>query len=85
MAASLCHNARMRTTVVIKDDAYELARQRAHLRRQSLGDAISDLILERASQRTDVIGKNSLGLPTFRSQVSTSVETIKDILEDDER
>ncbi|RYD61387.1 MAG: DUF2191 domain-containing protein [Verrucomicrobiaceae bacterium] len=74
----------MRTTVVIKDEAYELARVRAHLRRQSLGEAISDLILERASQRTQVIGTNSLGLPTFRSQHPTTVESVKRILDEDE-
>lgn len=73
----------MRTTVVIKDEAYELARARAHQRRQSLGDAISELILERSSQRTEVIGTNALGLPTFRSRMPMTVESVKQILNDE--
>jgi hypothetical protein len=42
----------MRTTVNLPDDVYELARERAHRRRISLGEALSELVRNGADLET---------------------------------
>lgn len=53
----------MRTTLVLPDDVYELARSVSRIRGISLGDAVAELV--RAPQRRPVRIDNSGVFPTF--------------------
>jgi hypothetical protein len=75
----------MRTTVVLRDDAYELARSRAFQKRQSLGDAISDLIVEPIQERGKFrICINENGFPVIYSDEPLTIEQAKALAAEDD-
>ena len=74
----------MRTTIVLRDEAYEFAREQAFVNQKSLGETISDLILKRPSMPTNRIRVNANGLPVFSSNIPLTVESVKRMLDEDD-
>ncbi len=73
----------MRTTVNLRDEAYEYARSIAHQERTSLGEVISDLILRRSDRSGDpvvTIGEN--GFPVVHTTIPLTVESVKRMLDE---
>jgi len=53
----------MRTTINIRDEALELVRRRVDQEGLSLGDAVSDAILEAYRERSTVPNRRRIALP----------------------
>ncbi len=73
----------MRTTLVLSDSAYELARSIAHAERRSLGDVISDLILHPKQASGRLNSPNELGIRTFNSREPLTTDRVGEILDDE--
>ena len=70
----------MRTTLVLSDAAYEVARWLAHSQRRTLGEVVSELILESKASTHKLGGPNELGIYTFSTQEPLTVEGVRELL-----
>jgi hypothetical protein len=68
----------MRTTVTLPDDVYELARDHAHSRRISLGDALAELV-RRSEPRPPLGIRYENGFPVFDTPPDAPKITMEDI------
>ena len=71
----------MRTTVNIADDVYELARNHAHARRISLGEAITELVRQGREQagRKPLGIRYENGIPVFDTPPDAPMITLEDV------
>jgi hypothetical protein len=76
----------MRTTVTLRDDAYEVASAIARSKKKSLGDFLSDLVLGDPSlpERSEKIQIDAKGFPSVRGDRPLTVEMVKALLDEDD-
>lgn len=72
----------MRTTLVLSDAAYEVARAIAASKRKSLGEVVSDLILRPQGAGSGLAQPNDLGIVTFSAARPITPEMVKEILDE---
>lgn len=77
------HDAIVRTTVDLSDDAYYVARAHAAERRISLGKAISELILAPNAPRTTQVAESRSKYPSVRVDRPLTVERVNELLDDE--
>jgi hypothetical protein len=71
----------MRTTVNIADDVYEMARERAHKKRISLGEALTELVRQGREQteRKPIGIRYENGYPVFDTPQEAPMISLEDI------
>jgi hypothetical protein len=74
---------RMRTTLVLTDAAYEMARSLAYAQHRTLGEVVSELILKPKTSAEKLGGPNALGFYTFSTQEPLTVNAVRDLLDDE--
>jgi len=73
----------MRTTLVLSEAAYEVARSLAHSQHRTMGEVVSEMILRPSATGDRLSGPNALGFYTFASPYPLTVESVKDLLSDE--
>lgn len=73
----------MRTTIVLSDAAYHVARAHAASRRISLGKAISELILQPMDQDRVAVREARSKYPSVRIEGAVTPEKVAEILDDE--
>ena len=74
----------MRTTIELTPEAYHLAKSVARERNQSLGKAVSDLILKRPDPAVAQIATSRAGFPVFASGKRIASEDVRILLDEDD-
>ena len=82
---SFDHSVGMRTTLVIDDDLFAVARHLAREKSESIGKALSDLARLGLQATTRAQGKTAGGFPTFSVSKGARTITLEDVkkLEDE--
>ena len=73
----------MRTTVELSAEAYHFAKAVAREKNQSLGKAMSDLILRRNPEPRKEFKRSSAGFPVFSSGKPITNEEVQDLLDEE--